>query len=407
MKTFATLAWRNIWRNKRRSFINIASVLFAVLLAIVADSFERGSYELMIDNMVKFSTGYIQVQDVLYDEEPSIDNAMLYDEALQEKLARFDSDIDYTVPRIQNFALAATENRTRGTFIMGIDPESEERFNNLSENLKAGEYLTDDDQSVMLAAGLSDILGLGIGDTLILIGQGFQGVSAAGMFPVKGIVKLAVPEMNNNTVYMPLATAQWFYGADDRITSLIVMPVKPSRTSRITDALNQHLDREWYIARDWQHMLRDLLKMMQMDMAGSRMIIYILYVVIGFGLFGTVLTMMLERLKEFAMLISIGMKRYQLAIVCFFETLFMSFVGVIIGTILTWPILLYYNMNPIPLKGEMADMILEYGFEAVVPASVTPDIFINQIITVFLLCLLIGLFPVYKVFRLKVVEVVK
>ena len=407
MKTFATLAWRNIWRNKRRSFINIASVLFAVLLAIVADSFERGSYELMIDNMVKFSTGYIQVQDVLYDEEPSIDNAMLYDEELQEKLARFDSDIDYTVPRIQNFALAATENRTRGTFIMGIDPESEERFNNLSENLKAGEYLTDDDQSVMLAAGLSDILGLGIGDTLILIGQGFQGVSAAGMFPVKGIVKLAVPEMNNNTVYMPLATAQWFYGADDRITSLIVMPVKPSRTSRITDALNQHLDREWYIARDWQHMLRDLLKMMQMDMAGSRMIIYILYVVIGFGLFGTVLTMMLERLKEFAMLISIGMKRYQLAIVCFFETLFMSFVGVIIGTILTWPILLYYNLNPIPLKGEMADMILEYGFEAVVPASVTPDIFINQIITVFLLCLLIGLFPVYKVFRLKVVEVVK
>jgi putative ABC transport system permease protein len=407
MKTFATLAWRNIWRNKRRSFINIASVLFAVLLAIVADSFERGSYELMIDNMVKFSTGYIQVQDVLYDEEPSIDNAMLYDEALQEKLARFDSDIDYTVPRIQNFALAATENRTRGTFIMGIDPESEERFNNLSENLKEGEYLSDDDQSVMLAAGLSDILGLGIGDTLILIGQGFQGVSAAGMFPVKGIVKLAVPEMNNNTVYMPLAAAQWFYGADDRITSLIVMPVKPSRTSRITDALNQHLDREWYIARDWQHMLRDLLKMMQMDMAGSRMIIYILYVVIGFGLFGTVLTMMLERLKEFAMLISIGMKRYQLAIVCFFETLFMSFIGVIIGTIITWPILLYYNLNPIPLKGEMADMILEYGFEAVIPTSVTPDIFINQIITVFLLCLLIGLFPVYKVFRLKVVDAVK
>jgi ABC-type antimicrobial peptide transport system permease subunit len=142
-------------------------------------------------------------------------------------------------------------------------------------------------------------------------------------------------------------------------------------------------------------------------MAGSRMIIYILYVVIGFGLFGTVLTMMLERLKEFAMLISIGMKRHQLAIVCFFETLFMSFIGVIVGTILTYPILLYFNLNPIPLTGEMADMMLEYGFEAVIPTSVTPGIFINQIIIVFLLCLLIGLFPVYRVFRLKVVEVVK
>jgi putative ABC transport system permease protein len=407
MKTFITLAWRNIWRNKRRSFINIASVLFAVLLAIAADSFERGSYELMIDNMVKFSTGYIQVQDVLYDEEPSIDNAMLYDETLKEKLDEFGSDIEYTVPRIQNFALAATDNRTRGAFIMGIDPESEDRFNKLSENLVEGEFLKDDDQAVMLAAGFSDILGLGVGDTLILIGQGFQGASAAGMYPVKGIVKLSVPEMNNNTVYMPIGTAQWFYGAEERLTSLIIMPVKPAQTTRLTNALNKNLDGEWYVAHNWQHLLRDLLKLMKMDMAGSRMIIYILYIVIGFGLFGTVLTMMLERLKEFAMLISIGMKRYQLAIVCFFETLFMSFIGVIIGTVLTYPILLYFNINPIPLKGEMAELIEEYGFEAVMPTSVTPDIFISQIIIVFFLALIIGLFPVYKVFRLKVVDAVK
>lgn len=407
MKTFITLAWRNIWRNKRRSYINIASVLFAVLLAIAADSFERGSYELMIDNMVKFSTGYIQVQDVLYDEEPSIDNAMLYDEALQEKLDEFGSDIEYTVPRIQNFALAATDNRTRGAFIMGIDPKSEDRFNKLSENLVEGEFLKDGDRAVMLAAGFSDILGLGIGDTLILIGQGFQGVSAAGMFPVKGIVKLSVPDMNNNTVYMPIATAQWFYGAEGRLTSLIIMPVKPAQTTRLTNSLNKNLDGEWYVAHNWQYLLSDLLKMMKMDMAGSRMITYILYIVIGFGLFGTVLTMMLERLKEFAMLISIGMKRYQLAIVCFFETLFMSFIGVIVGTVLTYPILLYFNINPIPLKGEMAELIEEYGFEAVMPTSVTPDIFINQIIIVFLLALIIGLFPVYKVFRLKVVDAVK
>lgn len=401
------MAWRNIWRNKRRSYINIASVLFAVLLAIAADSFERGSYELMIDNMVKFSTGYIQVQDVLYDEEPSIDNAMLYDEILKAKLDEFRGDIEYTVPRIQNFALAATDNRTRGAFIMGIDPESENRFNNLSENLVEGEFLKDGDQSVMLAAGISDILGLGIGDTLVLIGQGFQGTSAAGMYPVKGIVKLSLPEMNNNTVYMPIGAAQWFYGAEERITALVIMPVKPSQTTRLTNALNNNLDREWYVAHNWHHLLRDLLKLMKMDMAGSRMTIYILYIVIGFGLFGTVLTMMLERLKEFAMLISIGMKRYQLAIVCFFETLFMSFIGVIAGTVVTYPILLYFNINPIPLKGEMAELIVEYGFEAVMPTSVTPDIFIRQIIIVFLLALVIGLFPVYKVFRLKVVDAVK
>jgi putative ABC transport system permease protein len=98
------------------------------LLAIAADSFERGSYELMIDNMVKFSTGYIQVQDVLYDEEPSIDNAMLYDETLKEKLDEFSGDIEYTVPRIQNFALAATDNPDTGCLYYGYRPRKRGPF---------------------------------------------------------------------------------------------------------------------------------------------------------------------------------------------------------------------------------------------------------------------------------------
>ncbi len=104
MHTLIILAWRNIWRNKRRSFISIASVLFAVMMAIMADSFERGSYENMLNNLVKFSTGYIQIQDVLYEEEPSIDNILLYNDELTGALEKFEGDIDFTVPRLQGFA---------------------------------------------------------------------------------------------------------------------------------------------------------------------------------------------------------------------------------------------------------------------------------------------------------------
>jgi ABC-type lipoprotein release transport system permease subunit len=210
--------------------------------------------------------------------------------------------------------------------------------------------------------------------------------------------------MNNNTVYMPLEAAQWFYAADSRVTSLIVMPVEPKRVKQLVKGLNQELDSEWYVARDWHYMLQDLLRMMQMDQAGSKMIIYILYIVIGFGLFGTVLTMMLERLREFAMLISIGMKRFQLAMVCFLETLFMSFIGVLVGLIFTYPFILYFNLNPIPLQGEMADMMLDYGFEALMPTSLSPGVFTSQMVVIFFIALLVGLFPVYKVFKLKVVD---
>ncbi len=404
MKTLIKLAWRNIWRTKRRSLISISSVVFAVLFAISAMSFEKGSYDHLINNMVKFSTGYIQIRDVLYEEEESIDNVMLYDEELKDIVESFKDEIEYTVPRIQNFALASVGDKTRGTFILGIDPEKENRFNDLSDNLIKGEFLDKDDDAVMLAAGLAEILGLGIGDTLILISQGFHGMSAAGMYPIKGIVNLSVADMNNNTVYMPLKTAQWFYGADERITSLIIMPSSPRNTKRLTEKLNEKLDSEWYTAITWEEMLVDLLNMMKIDIAGNQIIIMILYIVIGFGLFGTILTMMLERIREFAMLIAIGMKRVKLAIICLLESIFLSLIGVVAGVVVSYPFMLYFKINPIQLGGEMADIMDDYGFDAVIPTSTDPDIFISQAVAIFVIAVLIGLYPVYRVFKLDIIE---
>lgn len=401
MKTLLKLSWRNIWRNKRRSFISIASVLFAVFFASMADSFERGTYELSIKNMVELSTGYMQIQDVLYEEEPSIDNILLYDNKLRVVLNNFENVIDYTVPRIQNFVLAAGESKTRGALVMGIDPGKELQLNNLDERIIEGSFISEQDDAVVIAEGFARALNLKVGDTLVLIGQGFQGVNAAGLFPIKGIVKLSVPDMNNNSVYMPLETAQWFFNAPERISSLLIMPKKPEQTNKIAEKLNQELDSEWYIVLTWEQMLEDLLKMMQVDRAGSRLIAYILYIVIAFGLFGTIVTMMLERIKEFRMMISIGMKRMQLAIICMLESIFLSFIGVILGLSITFPIALYFNRNPIALAGELVDMMDDYGFEAVIPTSIAPDIFITESLTVFVISLLIGMYPVYKVYTLK------
>lgn len=401
MHTLIILAWRNIWRNKRRSFISIASVLFAVMMAIMADSFERGSYENMLNNLVKFSTGYIQIQDVLYEEEPSIDNILLYNDELTGALEKFEGDIDFTVPRLQGFALAAGTSKTRAAFVLGIDPEKERRLNDLETRITAGDFLSGNESEVVIGEGLAKTMNLSVGDTLILIGQGFQGVNASGMYPVKGIVKLSIPDLNNNAVYMSLEVAQQFFGAEERISFLIVMPNKPAATRTIARELNKELDSEWYRALTWEELLVDMLKMMEVDRAGSRMVIYILYVVIAFGLLGTILTMTIERLNEFRMLISIGLKRWQLAIIGMLESIFMGFIGVISGMAIAFPIALYFFLNPIELTGEMVQMMDDYGFEAVMPSSIAPEIFINEALTVFVIALLIGLYPVVKIFRIK------
>lgn len=405
MKMLIKLAWRNLWRNRKRTLITVSSVLFAVLLAIVFISFEQGAYERMIDSMVKYSTGYIQVQDVWFEEEPSIDNSLRYDDELKATLEQFAGQIDFMVPRIQNFALAATENQTRGSMIIGIDPEMETRLNNISEKLTEGEFLLPADEKIILAKGLAEILLVATGDTLVLLSQGFQGATAAGKYIIKGIVDLKLPELNNNTIYMSLEAAQWFYAAEDRLTALIVMPKNPNRTKQLAANLSSALDPEWHSVLVWEKLLADLLKLMEFDQAGSKLMMMILYVVIAFGLFGTVLTMMIERQREFGMLISIGLKRRQLAMICFLETLMISFTGAIAGMIAAIPVVFWFYKNPIQLTGDMAQTMLDYGFEPIMPFSTDPGIFVSQAEIVLIMSLVIGLYPIYKVFKLNIMEV--
>jgi putative ABC transport system permease protein len=404
MKIILTLAWRNLWRNKRRSLITISSVLFAVLLAIVFYSMEQGSYGRMIDSMVKYSTGYIQIQDVFYEDEPSIDNSLLYDDELAGLLRGFDDRIAYQVPRLQNFALVATEGQTRGSMVVGIDPEKEQKLNDLSDNLTEGELIKNEDSDILVAEGLAGILNVHTGDTLVLIGQGFQGATAAGKYRIKGIIDLKLPELNNNMIYMSLQAAQWFYMAEDRLTALIVMPENPKETDLLIEELNAAIDQEWYRVLGWEQMLEDLLALMSFDMAGTMVMLFILYIVIAFGLFGTILTMIIERQREFGMLLSLGMKRGQLALMCFFETLFISFAGALAGIALAIPVVLWFYYNPIPLTGEMAEAMLDYGFEPIMPFAFDPYIFVSQARIVLIISVFIGLYPVYKMFRLNIMH---
>ena len=405
MKILLTLAWRNLWRNKRRSIITISSVLFAVLCAVLFYAMEKGTYERMIDTMVRYSYGYVQIQDVLFEDEPSMDNALLFDENVESVLNDLSDRIELYVPRIQNFALVATDQHTRGVMIMGIDPERETRLNNLTDEIVKGEFLSQNDEDIVIAEGLANILNVSVGDTLTLLGQGFQGATAAGRFHIKGVVNLRLPEMSRNTIYLSLPTAQWFYMAEDRLTALIIMPNNPMHSAQIAEEINRKLDPEWYRALTWEELLADFLLLMKFDIAGTFVMLMILYIVISFGLYGTILTMMIERQREFGMLISLGMKRGKLAAICFIESVLIAVSGVIIGIAVTLPIVWYFNVNPITFSGDIAETFMDMGFEPIMPLSMDPWVFISQALIVLTISFLIGLYPIRKAYTLNIMKV--
>ncbi len=400
---YLKLAWRNIWRNKRRTLITVSSVMFAVVFALFLESLERGAHDVMIDNMTRFHTGYIQVQDYRFEDEPSLDNAFYYDDERSSQITGQES-VDYTIPRIETFMLAAGAEVTRGAFVMGIDVDREDQLNDLKDRLTEGRFFEPGDGTTVVTEGLANRLNLAVGDSLVLLGQGRFGMTASGLFEISGLLRHPTREMNNQLVYLSLPDAQWLLSADDHITALLVTPNRVRDTESTARQLRSELENEELAVFTWRELIPELVEALEFDQAQSRLMMGILYVVIGFGIFGTILTMTLERMREFGILLSVGMQRIKLAFVVFIETFFITIMGVLAGYVLGIFPILYFYFNPIELGGEMEEVVAEFGIEPIMPTAIAPDIFLWQGLMVFILTTIICLYPTIKILTLKILE---
>ncbi len=400
MSTYVKLAWRNIWRKRRRTMITVSAIVFAVILAIVMQSINRGSYEAMIDRLVRFDTGHLQVQDYRYDAESSLDNTFPFGAETREKVLADDARIAHIAPRIQAFMLAANGGITRGAIVTGLDLEKEDRFNGFRGHLAEGRFFEPGESAVVLGRGMAKRLVLGVGDTLVLIGQGRFGMSASGLFEITGLIHHPIRDLDTQAVYMPLETAQNLFSAEGHLSALLISLDRERQTERVAASLRRALDGTDLTVYTWPERMPELLELMELDLIGPRFITVILYIVIGFGFLGTVLTMTLERMREFAVLVSIGMRRGQLAAVVLIETLFIGVIGVLTGMACAWVILWW--IHPIRVSGTAAQALLDYGFEPYLPMSFAPDQFFIQGFFVFLIAMAIFLFPWIKIFRLNV-----
>ena len=400
------IAWRNIWRNKRRTFITAASIFFAVLFSVAAESLNRGVFNSMIDSTVSFYIGYVQVLKKGYWEDRTLEESFELTPEFRDELSSTEG-VDNIVPRIESFALSSFGSITKSAMIVGIDPEKEDLLTGLSKRVKNGKYLGENEKAVLVSIGLAEKLKAKVNDTIILISQGYHGVNAAGKFQIKGLVHFGSPELNSKFIFMPLLATQQFYGADNRITSL-VLDVRDKNIAKTSiDELKKHLDKEEYEIKDWKAMMPEIMSMKEMKESSNKIVMFILYLIVAFGIFGTILMMTKERQYEFGVLISIGMKRGLLALSIWVETMFLGLLGALIGIGISYALMYYLYVNPIVVTGDMAQTYAKFGIEPLLPASVDIDIFTQQACIVFVMTSLLALYPCVSIWRMKPVEAMR
>lgn len=405
MGTNIKLAWRNLWRNRRRTLIVISSIIFSVLLASWMRSMQEGSYESMIDNVVKYYSGYLQIQNSDYWEERILENSTEFSAELIKKIESID-DITLVSQRLESFALAANHQHSKPAMVLGIEPGSEDKITSISKKIKEGSFLNPGDQGVVLGKGLADFLKLNVGDTLILIGQGYRGISANNLYSIKGIMAHPNPEFDKRLVFMDIETAREFYSADNLSTSLVIMTGDHYQVTRLKDEIKNLLSPNETVLT-WIDMQPELEQLIQSDRIGGLIMMGILYLVIAFGMFSVIMMMVKERQREFGVVHAVGMKKRKMAVVVFFESLLIGIIGCSTGLLVSYLFCLWFYYNPIPLTGEMASATEQYGMEPYMFFSLKTSIFYGQIILVFLISVSIAIFPVYNIYRLKITSALR
>lgn len=466
------IAWRNLWRNRRRTIITSASVFFAVFFAVIMRSYQLGSYDHMITSFIESYSGYLQVQNVKFQDDPLIDNSFSYTDSLVARISKVDKVVS-VAPHIESFALVSSGTQTKGTVVLAIDPEKERKFSNpenklvkyrmtreaidrlkgsgnipssvldeieknignsyssrsrfelelglaadnnelyIPEILGACEvsngFLTNYDEGVLVSDRLAGYLKTTIGDTIILLGQGYHGASAAGVFPVRGIIKMPVPDIDNRLIIMTIAAAQKFFDSEGMITSLSVnLTSKSHRTlNEAKNKVNLLLTDGITTAKTWEELNPVLVQQIQGDSQSGMAMLALLYFIIFFGIYGTVLMMVAERTREFGVLISIGMQRRRLKKIISIEMLLLGSIGLVCGLLAGTPIILYFYYYPVILKGDLGQMMEDYGFDAMMPTAWFGPYFYWQAIIVGMMVLLATIYPLRRIGKLKEIEALR
>jgi ABC-type lipoprotein release transport system permease subunit len=464
------IAWRNLWRNKRRTLITVASVFFAVFFALIMRSMQLGTYNHMFRNAIESYTGYLQIQHEDFRDDRIVDNAFEYSPELDQAILN-NKNVLATIPRFESFALASSGNLTKGVLVIGVDPDKEKYLSDLEkkmvryritdksiqelknsglpekyrENLEihsgsaySGKSLllldmgiankdTSDvlplfdkclafengfirpgESGALIGDKLSSFLNIGIGDSLVLIGQGWQGTTAAGLFRVNGIIRMPTSDMDNKIVYLPLDVCQKFYNAPGMVTS-VAAGVKSNNDSAI-DRMIAELSYEIpppLKVLGWRKLNELLINQMDADSKSGMIMIGILYLVIAFGIFGTVLMMTAERKREFGVLVAVGMQKSKLSAVVSLEMFYIGLMGIVSGILMALPVILYGYYHPLRFKGDMAKMFEDYGMEPVMPFLPVNWYFVWQSVVVAIIIVIAMAYPVRKIYKMQIVNSLK
>ena len=401
------LAWRNIWRQKRRTWLTALAMIFSNVLLVFMIALQFGSYEMMINNSLAMFSGQLQVQQEDYQESQkmrlAIDGIGGLADAIRQRFPQA-----AVTARANAFVLLSSEDRSFASQIVGVEPRFEPGVSSIPGLLSAGRYLGEPDAAeAVIGEVMARNLKVGVGDELTFLGSGIDGSFAAGVISVVGIFRSGSQELDRSLAEVPLAYFQEAFAMEGR-GHVIALSVPGLETvPAVLKSLQATLDaRDGLVALDWEALMPGLKQAIQADMTSAWFMYGVLIMLVAFSVLNTQLMSVLERTREFGVIMALGIKPRRLAMLVFLETFLMAAIGLAIGVLLGTLLSAYYAHSGFSYPG-MDEMAAKFNMSPLMYPSLEPFALLLGPLVVFIFCLLATIYPALKLYRLRPVEAMR
>jgi ABC-type lipoprotein release transport system permease subunit len=394
------LAWRNLWRQPRRTFLSLFSIAFAATLLVFMLSFQLGVYGEMKEAVLRMFDGYAQFQAYGYANDPDMRRTIENPEAVSEEALGV-KGVEAATPRINAFAILANGSKSFGAAVVGVDPIRERKVSTLPNSVREGRYLeAADSDGVVLGDALARNLGIGVGQKVTMLGSGLDGSVAADVLRVRGIYHSGIPEIDRSVAEIPLSRAQATFSFGDKANTIAL---SGARLSDVQDAKGQldRIGRRHGIAlQDWGALEPALRDSITLKYITSSLFYVTLVTVVTFIILNTLLMSVLERTREFGMLLAIGMRPSLIGGMVWLELITLALTGGVIGIAIGAGLSLWFERTGISFAGFSA-VLAQYGLPSQLYPALSPfSALVGPTVIVLAICIG-GIVPYLHVRRLQ------
>ena len=401
------MAWRNNWRHKWRSALTISAIVFGLSLNIWGFCLTEGSHEQWIRNSVESFSGHLQIHRAGYQDDPSLRLSFKPDSSFFRLLKEQRPVVKDWGSRITTFGLASVGETSFAAMMVGIEPEREAGFIHWDSKIEKGEYLASGDMDgVLIGADLAENLGVGLGDTVIIVTQNFYGSLAGALRVVRGMFRSFSPELDRSGLLINLKSVQEMLSMEDRVNTIVVMASSSDQVEPAQTALAQGLDNEKMEVIPWYEILPEMVQAVELDNIFGLLTNAILLLVIGFMVLNTFLMSVLERMREFGIMRSLGASPARVIGLIALEAFFLILVGYTLANAIGITVSWYNSIHPLDFSGYGEEIYKMYGMDPRIHAHLTLRMVLYPNLMILAVIALALVYPAWRASRIKPAEAV-